>query len=187
MSKTELFTFVLALSAVVLLPACSPGSACGDPALVTIPAADDSAPELTWMVTQASETPEGPISSIGPYTGAEVTINVKPTDEVKVYLVARDEQSGVKQVSSSGGFGQTCTSASGAIAASGILPGYSQDLSFLTVCGMIEWRLPELTIETGMACVAGSTLTQLGFGLTGTAENNKGGTATSVLTINVIP
>jgi hypothetical protein len=187
MSKIKLPIFLLAFSSLLFFAACDPGTTCGDPALVTIPAADDSAPELTWMITQASVTPDGPISSIGPYSGAEVTINVKPTDDVKVYLVARDEQSGVKQVSMSGGFGQTCTSPSGAIAASGILPSYSQDLSFLTVCGIIEWRLPEINIETGMACVAGSTLTQLGFGLTGVAENNKGGTATSVLTINVIP
>lgn len=84
-----------------------------------------------------------------------------------------------------GGFGQTCTSDGSAIAASGVLPSHSQDLSFLTVCGIIEWRLPEIEIETGMPCVTGTTLTQLGFGLTGSVENNKGGTATSVLTINV--
>jgi hypothetical protein len=187
MSKSILFALLLGPGALLLFAACDPGNTCGDPALVAIPATDDSEPELTWMITQASVTPDGPISSIGPYTGAEVTITAKPTDEVKVYLIARDEQSGIKQVSMTGGFGQTCTSGSGAIAASGILPEQSQDLSFLTVCGMIEWRLPEIPIEVGMPCVAGNTLAQLSFGLTGTAENNKGGTVSSRLTITVTP
>ncbi len=176
---------MLALSA-FFFTACDP-SPCGDPALVEIPATDGSAPELTWYVTQASETPSGPISSIAPHTGATINISAKATDQVKVYLVARDEQSGIQDVSMSGGFGQTCSTPSGAIAASGMLPELSQDLSFLTVCGMIEWKLTEIPIDVGMSCGAGNTLTQLGFGLTGTANNNAGGTATSTLNINVTP
>jgi hypothetical protein len=184
-NKTHRVILVATLLALALA-ACDPGPACDDPALVAIPGADDTPPLLTWMVTQASETPDGPISSIGPYTGDNITLNVKPTDQVKVYLVARDEESGVKQVNMSGGFGQTCQTPGGAIAASGILPNLSQDLGFLTVCGIIEWRLPDIDIDVGMSCVPDNgVLTQLGFGLNGSAENHKGGTATSTLQIVV--
>lgn len=170
----------------LLYTACDPDP-CGDPALVEIPATDGSAPELTWYVTQLSTTPSGPISAITPYTGATVNVSADPTDQIKVYLVARDEQSGIQEVSMSGGFGQTCSTPSGPIAASGIIPGVSQDLSFLTVCGMIEWKLSEIPINVGMSCGPGNTLTELGFALTGTANNNAGGTATSTLNINVTP
>lgn len=175
--------------ALLLFAGCggSGSSSCGDPALVAIPATDSSAPELTWYVTQASETPSGPVSAITPYTGSEVNVSADPTDEVKVYLVARDEQSGIAQVSMSGTFGQTCSTPSGPIAASGLLPEESQDLSFLTVCGMIEWRLDDIPINVGMSCGPGNTLTELNFVLTGTADNNTGTMAVSTLTITVAP
>ena len=181
-----LFGFALCLFAGCGGSGTGSGS-CGDPALVAIPSADSSAPQLTWYVTQASETPSGPVSGITPYTGSEVNISVAPTDEVKVYLVARDEQSGVAQVSMTGTFGQTCSTPSGPIAASGMLPEESQDLSFLTVCGMIEWKLDEIPVNVGMSCGPGNTLTELNFVLTGSADNNTGTMAESTLTITVTP
>ncbi len=190
MKNLRFLSLSLSIASALLFTACDPASTstCGDPALVAIPAeADPTAPELTWMVTQASETPSGPISSLAPYTGANVSITAKPTDQVKVYLIAKDEESGVRRVRMSGGFGQTCTTGSSALAASGIIPEMSQDLSFLTVCGMIQWQLPEIPIEVGMACATGYTLSELGFAITGTAENNKGGESTSTLTITVAP
>lgn len=187
MKKINNLIYCLLFGALSFTTACDPGASCGDPALVAIPGSDASAPELTWYVTQLSSTPSGPISAITPYTGSSINVSAKPTDEIKVYLVAKDEQSGIQEVSMSGGFGQTCNTPTGAIAASGIIPAVSQDLSFLTVCGMIEWKLTEIPINVGMSCGAGNTLTELGFAITGTAENNTGGTAMSTLNINVVP
>ncbi|MCS7036669.1 MAG: hypothetical protein RMJ33_01715 [Saprospiraceae bacterium] len=153
---------------------------------MNIPASDASAPELIWMITRATGGGT-PTSSIAPYSGESISITVSKTETVKVFLMARDEQSGVKRVKSTGGFGQKCSSSGTAIFYDGILSEYSQNLTFIRKCGVIEWMLPEYTVDTQRGCPVGLNMTELVYAFRGVAENNKGISDTSNLLISVRP
>jgi hypothetical protein len=138
------------------------------------------------MITRATGGAT-PTSSIAPYSGENINIIVSRTETVRVFLMARDEQSGIKQVRSTCGFGQSCSSGNAAIFYDGILPEYAQSPTRMRECGVVEWSLPEYNIDTQRGCPPGTNLTELIYALTGTAENNKGGPATSNLVIFVVP
>ncbi len=165
----------------VFLGACR--NCCEEPGMVEVPSTDATPPQLSWMVTRST----GTASSIAPYSGREITVRVSREEAVKVYLLARDEQSGIRRVSSTGGGGWTCSTSGAALIFDLILPTYSQSLSFVRRCSVVEWSLPEYSIETDKSCSPGYTLRELRYGLRGTAENAKGGRDTSFLDIIVEP
>lgn len=174
----------LLLGATFWLFACSP---CTGPNQVHIAATDATPPELTWYVIQKSMTPSGPISAITPYTGAAVNVSASRTDSIWVYLVARDAESGVFDITMSGGFGMTCNSGTGAIALDGIIPEQYRSLSPAGPCGSLQIEVDRALLDVGMACPAGNTFANMGFGMSGRAANNKGGEATSTLSLTVNP
>lgn len=176
---------LLGSSALFLMNACR-SRCCEDPGLVRIPSSDASAPELIWMITRATSGAT-PTSSIAPYSGENISITVRRTETVRVFLMARDEQSGIRRVRSTCGFGQSCLSSNGVIFYDGLLPEYAQSPTLMRECGVVEWSLPEYNIDTQRGCPPGMNLAELTYALTGTAENNKGGTATSNLLISVVP
>lgn len=184
--KTLSVFLVLGLPALLLLNACR-SSSCEDAGLVKIPSSDASAPELIWMVTRVAGGAT-PTSSVTPYSGADTTIVVKKGETVKVFLMARDEQSGIKQVKSTGDFTQICLSGNSVTSESGSLAEHSQNPTFIGRCVVVEWSLPEYDINTRYnSCPPWINFSDLIYFLRGTAENNKGGTATSNLLISVVP
>lgn len=185
MKTSSVALMLVGMCALLLMNGCRP-RCCEDPGMVEIPSSDASAPELIWMVTRATGGPT-PTSSIAPHSGETVTITVSRTERVRVFLKARDGQSGIRSVSCTGGFGHVCTRPGSAIVYDGILPTYSQNLTFIRRCGIVEWDLPEYEIDTERGCPVGMSTTSLGYGLEGTAENNRGVVARSSLHIRVEP
>lgn len=179
MKNSLLFLFI----SLFLFTSCD--SPCGDPALVEVPASDASAPEAIWQVTILSNTPSGPISALTQFTEAENSVSVSASDQVTVTLIGKDEQSGVKSLKTSGGFGYTCNVDGGSFIADGILPTVMQSQP-LTTCGMKEWKLPTSTIDVNFTCGTG-TLANGSVGITSEVINGLGATTSTTMTIQVMP
>lgn len=181
--SNNLFLLGLALCA-LSFQACKP--CCTDPEIVKIPDADATPPVLRWEVSVLSQTPAGPISSMTMYSDAVTNISVKKTDEVNVYLVARDEESGVKKMNMEGGFGFTCMPAGGGngLSLHGITPKRSVDFNKLMTCGLKEWKLSIEALQLSY-CPNNLVISGGGINITGTGENFKGGTSNLTLNINV--
>jgi hypothetical protein len=164
--------------------ACKP--CCTDPEIVKIPANDATPPVLRWEVSVLTQTDDGPISSMTMYTDPVTNISVKKTDEVNVYLVARDEESGVKKMNMEGNFAFTCMPAGGGqgLSLHGFTPKRSVDFNKLTTCGLKEWKLSIEALQLSY-CPNNLVINGGGINITGTGENFKGGTSSLSLNINV--
>ncbi|MCW5922266.1 MAG: hypothetical protein KIS77_07985 [Saprospiraceae bacterium] len=181
-----------ALTVLICLPFCALlfqacQNCCTDPLVVKIPNNDATPPSLRWEVAVLSQTPSGPISSMNMYTEAVTNISVKTTDKVDVYLVARDDESGIKKASMKGGFGYTCIPPGGgtAIAVDGFVPERSMDFSMLTTCGLKEWKIALEALNVSLSCPNNGALSGAMIGITGNGENFKGGTSSLTLNVNV--
>lgn len=166
--------------------ACDP-PVCGDPALVSIPLSDASAPTATWIVTVLTQTPSGPISALTPYSDASNNVTVKTSDQVTITFQGKDEESGVKYLETKGGFGYTCTATGNAIAVDGFIPSSIQDLSVFTVCAPIQWSLPKADVNVNLSCTPPRVYSSGGIGFTGIVRNHKDMETTSTLHFNVVP
>lgn len=167
----------------VLLQSCKP--CCNDPLIVKVPDSDATLPSLRWEVAVMSQTLSGPVSSMTMYSDPVTNITVKTTDKVDVYLIAVDNESGIKKMSMKGGFGYTCIPQGGgtALAVDGIVPEQSMDFSPLTTCGIKEWKLSIAPLNVALSCPNSGLLSGGMIGITGSGENFKGGV--SGLTLNV--
>jgi hypothetical protein len=172
-------------SLLFLLPACDN---CADPAMVTIPDADATPPVLHWEVVVQSNTPSGPISSMTQYYDAASNITVKSNDDVDVYLVGTDEESGIKKITLKGGFGYLCTPAGSEVsmAVGGLIPEGGVDFSMLTKCALRGWRLSKESLDLNFQCDPNSTAGNRSISLQGNSINHKDGAGESTLTIEVI-
>lgn len=134
-----------------------------------------------------SQTPSGPISSITMYADPVTNISVKTTDQVNVFLIARDDESALKKMNMKGGFGYTCIPPGGgtAIAVDGFVPEQYMDFSVLTDCGLKEWKLSITPLNVALGCPNNSSLSNAMIGITGTGENFKGGTSSLTLNVSV--
>jgi len=163
---------------------------CNDPAIVKIPASDGSAPILHWEVTVLTQTPAGPISSLTQHANPTNNLTVHTTDEVGVYLVATDNESGVKKIGTQGGFSYTCTSPGpGGVLNAAIIDGFlpKQEVIFsdLTTCGLKQWKIKRECLNVSFSCNSG-TISNRSAGMTGTAENFKGEGGSINLTIEIV-
>jgi len=163
---------------------CKP--CCTDPEIAKIPNADATPPALRWEVSVLTQTESGPISSMTMYTDLVTNISVKKTDEVNVYLVARDEESGVKKMNMKGNFAYTCLPPGGGIGLSvhGFVPEQSVDFNKLTTCGLKEWKLSIEDLELSH-CPSAMNIVGAGINITGNGENFKGGASSLTLNLNV--
>lgn len=172
-------------STLLLFPSCNN---CADPAMVTIPAADATPPALHWEVEVQSNTPSGPISSMTQYYDAANNITVKSSDEVDVYLVGTDDESGIKKITLKGGFGYLCTPAGSdvSMAVGGLIPEGGVDFSMLTKCALRGWRLSKESLDINFQCGPNSAAGNRSISLQGACTNHKDGAGESTLTIDVI-
>lgn len=180
-------SFLSVICLLLLAPffqSCKP--CCTDPEITKVPANDATPPALRWEVSVLTQTNTGPISSITMYTDPVTNISVKKTDEVNVYLVARDEESGVKKMKIEGGFAYTCLPPGGGngLSLHGFVPERSVDFNKLTTCGLKEWRLSIENLELSR-CPNNMNIAGAGINITGSSENFKGGTSNLMLNINV--
>lgn len=134
-----------------------------------------------------SLTPTGPVSSMTMYSDPVTNIAVKTTDKVDIYLIAADNESGVKKISMKGGFGYTCIPAGGgtALAVDGFIPEQSMDFSPLTTCGIKEWKLSIAPLNVALSCPNSGLLSGGSIGITGSGENFKGGVSSLTLNVSV--
>ncbi|MCB0529588.1 MAG: hypothetical protein R2791_17065 [Saprospiraceae bacterium] len=185
MKKALLLLPVLLSLFTCLIISCKP--CCDDPMIVRIPEADGTPPALQWEVAVKSQTPDGPISSINLYNEQTTGITVKTTDQVDVYLIATDKESGVKSLMIQGGFGYTCTPQGGGIplAVDGIVAKKSEAFSQLTTCGLKTWKIGYDALNVAFSCPGGGDLSAAIVTLQGNANNFKGGSSDIILNIEV--
>ncbi len=182
-TSNPLQIFTLLFFSMLFLTACP----CDDPALVEIPGSDASGPELVWYVIEETSGSGGVASSLVMYTDAVNNINVSRNSTIKVQLVAKDDQSGVKRVATTGGFGLTCTGTPTGVSSHGLLGELVHDMSGLTVCGLRELKLSEQYVDVGMPCPSiDYSFSSLQFNMNGEATNNLNVSTTSVLNLNVV-
>ncbi len=183
MKHTLLFLALFTPFSLVFLSCAAP---CTDPEVVKIPAADATAPVLHWEVAVLTQTPAGPISSYTPYNAASNSISVHGTDQVDIYLVGRDEESGIKKIGMSGGFTYTCTPGAGTpFIADGIIPNDETIFNKLTTCGLKEWKIAHKNLNVAFSCGGGAAISNRSVGLTGKADNFLGGHSETQLIITV--
>jgi hypothetical protein len=169
-------------------PPCNP---CNDPALVVVPDADATAPVVQWEISQAVTHSDGTMtSSISIVSDPSVPVNLNYEQNVSttVYANATDEESGVKCISLSGGFGFSCTQPGGiGLLGSGILDN-QRDCSGLTVCGLKSMRLQQDNLEQFLSgCTPPKVLASGDFAVEVVVENMKGIVDTVTLTLHFAP
>ncbi|MTB49949.1 hypothetical protein [Lewinella sp. W8] len=184
-TNTKVFS-LLGAFLVFLSMACDP---CDDPGVVEIDFSDTSFPEVYWQVTTTSVTPGGIASSISLITTPGQTISMATNETVELELIGTDNQSGIKWMDIEGGFGYTCQQGNQAFAFSGIVPGnkifYGQAE---TECGTAEANYPVFLIDGSSFCNSpGQSLTEGGYSLLGSANNNVDLTSGIDLQVLIVP
>jgi hypothetical protein len=180
---------LLPLLSLLFFAACScpPGDPCQDPALVTVPEEDDSAPVGQWSFSQAYSQPDGSMSSSislveDPSLPVELTLD--PAARTSVQFESRDDQSGIRCLRLSGGFGFTCVqprgtslNGHGMLAEKVICPG-------LSICGMRSLNLEQDYLEQYLSsCSPPFALSSGEFTLSAVSENMTGVKDTQRLTV----
>jgi len=150
---------------------------------------DNTPPVPFFEVTTLSMTPSGPVSSIAWYDDAINSIKMSANDKVTIRFKGKDTESGIGQISQSGGFGYTCENGGGLmIALSGIVP--AQDITIVNdpiTCGEVEVGLFNYIIDGPNLCpVNFAELLSGGYAITGEVTNNAGLDASSQLMITIV-
>lgn len=177
--------FVLAAFIVLLSASCDPDD-CPD-GFIGIDPADASGADVHWRITSFVSTPSGPTSSIVILDEFENTYTVGENELVTVFLVATDNESGIRTIDVTGGFGFSCEEDNGSIIlGSGVFPSNPFSFGGSMTCGAPEAAY-QVTEFTGSDFCAGPDRTFRGatYGLDGIAENNVDILSLTRLTINV--
>lgn len=188
MLRTHSFAlFLLAMLVVFLSASCDPDD-CPD-GFISINPSDTSGAEMEWRITSFVNTPTGPASSIVILDDVENTYTVGENELVTVFLIATDNQSGIRSINVTGGFGFSCQEDDESIVlGSGTFPGNPFTYGGSMTCGAAEGAY-QVTEFTGSEFCSGIDLTfrSASFAFEGIAENNVDIFSLTRLTINVNP
>lgn len=179
--------FVLAAFVVLLSAACDPDN-CPD-GLIPIDPDDNTAPDVYWQINSVTMTPSGPASSLTLLNEFENTYEMSVNELVTVFLVAEDNESGVRTIDITGNFGFTCEQAGGNIfIADGVFPGNPINFTSSNTCGTPEGAYQATIIDASDFC-SGNGESFLGavYGFDGIAENNASDLRLTRLVVNVNP
>ncbi len=165
-TKTKTAAVLICIS--LLLGACSK---------LKKPESDSTPPVLKWKVHFIEDNTDTEVLENAK------TIKVKKGTDVRVTLIAEDEDGGVQKITFGGGFTFHCKSGSVGQNSNGTLQTDVQNL-YPDAKGNV---LPSIflikEISTEFTCQTGYTLTNGSYDLVGTAENYYNGVTTSTLKI----
>jgi hypothetical protein len=140
-----------------------------------LPASDSTPPTLKWKVYFFETSTEQEITATGQ------TVKVKAGKEVRVTLIAEDKDGGVKKISFGGGTTWGCISGGIGQNKSGLLSTDVQNLSPDSDGYVLPSIFLMRSFTMNFDCSSGYTLTGGKYELVGNAENYYGGTANSML------
>ena|GEM_PF-1378690 len=174
----------------------SSSSCCSDSAIVSIPLADFSPPDIYWEATVKTISASGIGYATTKFTNASNTLSIKKTDGLSIKLVARDDESAIRSLSYSG-YGVCMRPNPHGLY---VLPTYHlggkmPDFPQLTTCGFVEWQIGQ-QVTPEFSCDPPPYLDIFGGGsasppssriisVDGTAENHKGGKSKINLSIQI--
>ena len=176
--------FMIAL----IISSCTPCNECNDPKLTKINRTDTSKPSIQWSFSSGRTSAGTATSSIAivPDPAAGVDANVAPDLTYGIYAEATDNESGIKSITMSGGFSNTCKTGANLFTTHGTLGEQRQDFSF-TNCALKAWNLKELKIERYADCGTGHILVNGNLACQVITENFAGLKDTSVMVVRFRP
>lgn len=186
MKKSFTFLYLLSSTYFLLIASCKPCNSCNDENLVKVNVSDATYSTYQWEMSQAVQHSNGTAtSSINIVPTGTTIVNSSAADSVttSVYLTATDNESGIKCLRLSGGFGFTCeNNANQAIVLDGILAQKTLCLD-LTNCCIKSQRIAYENLSQFITCPIGRTFTNGGVGITAIIENCAGKIDTTFLTV----
>ena len=165
---TTIKTTVVLLSLSLLFSACSK---------LEKPDSDSTPPVLKWKIHFMEDNTETEV------TENAKTIKVKKGNEVKVTLIAEDEDGGVQKITFGGSFTFHCVSRSVGQNSNGTLETDVQNLYPDENNNVLSSIFLIKEVSTAFTCQTDYTLTNGSYDLVGTAENYYNGVTTSTLKI----
>lgn len=141
------------------------------------PDSDSTPPVLKWKVHFVETNTDTEV------TENAKTIKVKKGNEVKVTLIAEDEDGGVQKITFGGGFTFHCVSGSVGQNSNGTLATDVQNLYPDANNNVLPSIFLIKEVSTAFTCQTGYTLTNGSYDLVGTAENYFNGVTTYTLKI----
>ena len=185
--KKSIFLFI-ALAFSLTFSSCKKKCPCGDDNLVQVQPADISSPTYQWEMSQAVQHSDGTMtSSISIVPNGTTSVQSVLADSVTttIYLTATDLESGIKCITTGGGFGYTCIDPLGGvgISAHGLLANNNQCVD-LTTCCLKSQRKTIENVSQHFNCTGGRVFNSGGLQIVGIIETCSGIKDTVELAVN---
>ncbi len=166
-----------------LLLSCDP---CG-PDQTRNTTSDSSLPELMWEVEVGSRTAPGISTALSAYTADSTLIPISGMDSVRVRLVGRDPQSGIKMMDVEGERSFICMTDSTGTGSANQIPSAPENPPVSGSCAPVSYTFKEYVIAPANLCGPASNLSKGNWKFRGQAENHSGLIKASILQLEWTP